>query len=101
MALLQEYLDRVVRVPIRLLTLDSFSECPASFSKRAAVLELEHFLNNSATPITSIVIPETMLDLLRELGITLGKFRQTLNRIDNALVNYSVPVSYLVGQDYL
>jgi hypothetical protein len=97
MVSLTNYLDGVVRVPLRLLTSDGFAECPASFSASAAVLEFNEFLNNKRVPITGIVTPEVMHTMLRAMGITLTRFRQTLQPNQEPIDCSSIQIGCLVG----
>lgn len=101
MASLSEYLDGVIRVPIRLLTSDGFAECPSTFATQAAVTELTQFLNNPQTPITGIVTPDAMMQMLRALGVTLARFRETRFNHASALTNHAVEVGCLIGSSCL
>jgi hypothetical protein len=97
MASLNEYVDGIVRMPLRLLTSDGFAECPSSFVTRAAVTDFNQFLHNPTIPITGIVNPANMMLMLREMGITLARLRETIDAQQTPLVNSTVEVGCLVG----
>jgi hypothetical protein len=101
MSSLAEYVDGVVRVPLRLLSSDGFAECPSVFSTQAAVMDFEQFLSNRAAPITGIVTPESMMLMLRRMGITLARFRETRFAEETPFANHDVVVGCLVGAECL
>lgn len=101
MASLSEYVDGTVRMPLRLLTSDGFAECPSTFVTQAAVLDFNHFLHNPRTPITGIVNPANMMLMLRDMGITLARLRETIDAQHTFLVNSTVTVGCLVGAQCL
>lgn len=101
MASLAEYLDGVAQVPLRLLSSDGFAECPSAFSSQAAILDFDRFLNNALAPITGIVTPEVMLQMLRAMGVTLARFRQTRDPQQSPLANETIEVGCLVGPQCL
>jgi hypothetical protein len=97
MSSLAEYLDGVVRVPLRLLNSDGFSECPAAFLSQGAVVDFDHFFKNAAAPITGIVTPDAMMKMLRMMGVTLARFRETRDPQQHPLRNETTEIGCLVG----
>ncbi|KAI8715198.1 hypothetical protein NCS52_01027000 [Fusarium sp. LHS14.1] len=88
-----------MRVPLSLLTSEGFAECPTAFANRASVTEFQQFLNNHDQPITGIVAPQELDDILEELEITRPRFRQTL--INPPCVNNKYKIDCLLGQHCL
>lgn len=99
MAGLAEYLDGVVRMPLRLLKSGDFAECPAAFTNHAAVTDFDQFLNNPSAPITGIVNPDELLDMLQDMGVTMKRFRDTIRTTNAPLKNDAVSVGCLIGPE--
>lgn len=101
MASLAEYLEGTVKVPLSLLTSDGFAECPMAFSDGATVSDFKQFLHNSDQPITGIVTPQTLEDMLQALAITQAQFRQTRDQNAEYLPNNIYKIDCLLGQQCL
>ncbi|KAH7131186.1 hypothetical protein EDB81DRAFT_906171, partial [Dactylonectria macrodidyma] len=101
MASLTEYLEGTVKVPLSLLTSDGFAECPTGFSDRATVSDFTQFLRNSDQPITGIVTPKTLKEMLQALGRTHAQFRQTLGQDAESLPNNVYKIDCLLGRQCL
>ncbi|KAF4448267.1 DUF3723 domain protein [Fusarium austroafricanum] len=100
MTSLSDYLEGVMRVPLTLLTSDGFSECPAAFSDSASVSDFKRFLNNRDQPITGIVSPKKLENILEQLVITRQQFQQTLVA-QEPLSNSKFKIDCLLGQHCL
>ncbi|KAF4957157.1 hypothetical protein FSARC_11366 [Fusarium sarcochroum] len=97
MALLSEYLEGIMKVPLSLLTSDGFAECPLRFSQQADLPDFEDFLAHQR--ITGIVNPETLDDMLRSLGIAKARFHETLESGQPPCLNHVVPIHCLLASD--
>ena len=101
MASLAEYLDGVVRVPLRLLSSDGLPECAPALLRQAQVTDFNQFLSNPTNPIAAVITPGRMMDMLGDIGVTLGQLRQTVSSSRNPLLNQTVRLNCLVGAECL
>ncbi|KAF5725128.1 DUF3723 domain-containing protein [Fusarium mundagurra] len=88
-----------MRVPLGLLTSEGFSECPAAFSDGASVSDFERFLGNRDQPITGIVSPKRLDEILERLVITRQQLQQSLTQ--EPLPNSQFKIDCLLGQHCL